>query len=121
MIKGILSPGRSDMMSTMALLSFCVIVVLLVSCIAACSLVNSYGTSHRQKPTKARNVALPITILAVVYALAIAVAIYLAWFATAETFAIALFLAFASVGVLTAVNLILYDGAKKERARQEES
>lgn len=107
------------MMVTMGLLSFCVIVVLLAACMAAVSLVNSYGTSQRQKRTKARHVALPITVLAAVHALAIAAVVYLGWFVTAETFAIALFLAIASVGVLTAVNLILYDGAKKERARQK--
>lgn len=108
------------MMVTMALLSFCVIVVLLVACMAAVSLVNSYGTSQSQKPTKARHVALPITVLAIVYALAIAVVVYLGWFVTAETFAISLFLAIASVVVLSAVNLILYDGANKERDRQKE-
>ena len=108
------------MMLTIGLLSLCVIVVLLVACIAAVSLVNSYGTSQNREPTKARHVALPVTVLAVVYALAIAAVVYLGWFVTAETFAIALFLAIASVVVLTAVNLILYDDAKKDRVRQKE-
>lgn len=108
------------MMVTMGLLSFCVIVVLLAACISAASLVNSYEASQSQKPTKARHVALPITILAVVYALAIAVLVYLVWFVTAETFAITLLLAISSVVVLTAVNLILHDGAKEECVRQKE-
>lgn len=84
------------------------------------SLVNSYRTSQGQKPAKVRHAALPITVLAIVYALAIAVVVYLVWFVTAETFAITLFLAIASVGVLTVVNLILCDGAKKGRDRQKE-
>lgn len=86
---------------------------------AAASLVNSYGASQCQKPTKVRHVALPITVLAVVYALAIAILVYLWWFVTTETLAIALFLSIASVVVLAAVDIILIilrDGAKKERA-----
>ncbi len=87
---------------TMGLLSFCVIVVLLIVRMAAASLVNSYGTSQCQKPTKVRHVALPITVLAVVCALAIAVLVYLWWFVTAETLAIALFL---SISLLEAARV----------------
>ena len=108
------------MMVTMGLLSFCVIVVYLAAIMAASSLASSSKTSQRQKSTKACNVALPVTVLAVVYALAIAVLVYLVWFVTAETFAITLFLSFASIGILTAVNLILHDGVREERARSEE-
>lgn len=94
----------------MAIVSICVIVIFTISCIATCSLVNSYEMQQRQKLTKAPNVAIPITILMVVYALAIAAIVYFVWFSTAETFAMALFLVLCSAMVLAGVCSILHEG-----------
>lgn len=106
----------------MAIVSICVIVIFTISCIAACSLVNSCEMQKRQKLAKAPNVAIPTTILMVVYASAIAAIIYFVWFSTAETFAMALFLVLCSAGVLAGVCRILHEGiSDTDKHSQKES
>ena len=101
----------------MAIIFICGTIVLLISCIAAGSLVD-HERSRRQKSEKRPSVVIPMTILTGVFASAVASVVYLVWFSSVETFANAFLLAFYLIGIVVAVFYILRDSESKFLVKQ---
>lgn len=93
----------------MVIVFICYTAVFLISCVAACSLANSYEASQRQKSAKSHNIIVPTTILIGVFISAIADIVRLVWFSSIETFAEDFIRAFYSAVIVIAVFRILID------------
>lgn len=101
----------------MAIVFICGLIFFLVACIAALSTVNACEAQHRQKSEKAPSVAIPMTILMVVFTASIAAIVRLFWFSSIETLQANFILAMFGGGSVVAICRIMHDSIKKENSK----